>query len=617
MLFFDFFSGFGRFLIILFQFLLGFVGLGQREWSVETRYENTNNENEQGEGNNDNAQNLVGLGGVTRVVSEDGLSIGVLGVGQVDKENDENLRDEMLHKKTPDEGNLADDSLHAIAEEQDVSKVNFPPHGFHSPLAIRSVHDLLDVDVGNSEACEVETKQTDETGPDGDARGESVPQNAAKDDSTKVGNLEGINDGRTLAFALSDDVVGPGTSVCFKESDQEHDEINVKVNCVKEDEAGVGSVHDGEEETDTRHTESEPEAGDLLEVDSIVHDGDEGLQKGKGGVNTQQEQVEEDQSDPVDATRELVEDDGPGSENEVESTVIQFGNGLSFQEGEMTEGGKDGETSNEGEHGVRQRNDGGIGDGGFIARAMASKGGQDTKGQSDGKEDLTAGNTPDFSLLGQDGHVPDSDVFLDTIRTSLEGQSLSEEDKEKDNGETHTDVGNSSRPLDAPGDTQKDDEPGQKGVADIFADEARGLHRVGDGLHSDNVVDEMADGFSTGQIGIGPGGVLREGVEEGVENPGDQDDVVGVEHETASDGSESDSSQARMESSKDTNITGLEILTESNFENGKRNSKKEESHEVGDKEGTSSVGDGETGESPNVSESNGGSDGRHVKGKTR
>ena len=71
-----------------------------------------------------------------------------------------------------------------------------------------------------------------------------------------------------------------------------------------------------------------------------------------------------------------------------------------------------------------------------------------------------------------------------------------------------------------------------------------------------------------------------------------------------------------METSKDTNVSRLEELTKSDFENRERNSNQEETHEVGDHKGSSSVSDVETWKSPNVSESYGGSDGGHVKGES-
>mmetsp|Transcript_7825 Transcript_7825/g.19170 ORF Transcript_7825/g.19170 Transcript_7825/m.19170 type:complete len:303 (-) Transcript_7825:344-1252(-) len=302
-----------------------------------------------------------------------------------------------------------------------------------------------------------------------------------------------------------------------------------------------------------------------------MHDGNESFQKGKGRIKSEQEQIEKDQSDPMDTT-DFVEDDGPSSKNETESSVIQVGHCNSFKKGEMAKRRKNGETSDETKHGICERHDAGIGNGGFTAWAMTSKGCQDTKGQSDRKEDLTASHTPYFSLLGQDRHIPDSNVFLDASAGSLESQSLDQEDKEEDDRESHGEICDTSRPLDTPGDTEKDENPCHEGIKDVDSDEASGFTIVPKRSRTNNFTDEVTDSGSAIQLGVVPGGICPEGVKEAIHHPSDQDDVVGVEHESASDGSKSDSSQSGMESSKDSDISGLKVLAESNFKNGKGDS---------------------------------------------
>ncbi len=49
----------------------------------------------------------------------------------------------------------------------------------------------------------------------------------------------------------------------------------------------------------------------------VMHDGDEGFQKCKGRIDSEQEQIEEDQSDPVDTT-DSVKYNRPSSENKIE-----------------------------------------------------------------------------------------------------------------------------------------------------------------------------------------------------------------------------------------------------------------------------------------------------------
>ncbi len=206
----------------------------QGEWCVDVGEQDSNNENEQGECNDDDAQNLVWVSCITSVVSENRKPDIILRLSQIDKENNEYVWDEMLHQQAPDEWNRTNDILHAVAQAQNIAKVHLPQHRPSCPLSIRISHDLVNKVDGNSKEQEVNSKETDKTAPDGRIGRESVPQNAADDDSSEVGRHEGVNNRSSLAFDLSDNVVGPGTSKGFEETDQNHDKVDVKVYSVQE-----------------------------------------------------------------------------------------------------------------------------------------------------------------------------------------------------------------------------------------------------------------------------------------------------------------------------------------------------------------------------------------------
>ena len=175
----------------------------------------------------------------------------------------------MLHQQAPDKGDRADDFLHFIAQLQNISKVNLPEDGLHGPLSIRSCDNLLGKESSDADSCKVEKEERDKAGPDCSLYRSGIPHNAAEGDSTKVGNHEGINHWNGETFDLSNDIVGPGTSKGLEETDQNHDEIDVKVNDVQEVKSSIGTVHDGEEETNDGDYGCEPEAREVLEEDCI------------------------------------------------------------------------------------------------------------------------------------------------------------------------------------------------------------------------------------------------------------------------------------------------------------------------------------------------------------
>lgn len=119
--------------------------------------------------------------------------------------------------------------------------------------------------------------------------------------------------------------------------------------------------------------------------------------------NSEEEQVEKDQADPVDTSRQSVEHDGPGSKHESKSSIRQVSDGdTTLKVGEVTEGRKDGESTDEGKHRVAEGDDARVQDGGFVSLAVGSIGSKDSKRQTNGEKDLGGGDGPDFTLLRED-----------------------------------------------------------------------------------------------------------------------------------------------------------------------------------------------------------------------
>jgi hypothetical protein len=78
-----------------------------------------------------------------------------------------------------------------------------------------------------------------------------------------------------------------------------------------------------------------------------------------------------------------------------------------------------------------------------------------------------------------------------------------------------------------------------------------------------------------------------------------------------------DTSESLVESSKDSNVSSLMVLTKRNLKDQHGQANYEQCHQIGDEKRTASIVFGEGRESPDVSETDGTADGRKIKGSTR
>jgi hypothetical protein len=104
-----------------------------------------------------------------------------------------------------------------------------------------------------------------------------------------------------------------------------------------------------------------------------------------------------------------------------------------------------------------------------------------------------------------------------------------------------------------------------------------------------NLVDKVVRRDFPCRALLRPRIVVAKGIKEGVDDPSNQDRVVRNDHVSTCNGGNPDALPATVKASKDTDVTGLVVLTETNLENQQRNSNQKESQEVGDKEGPSTV----------------------------
>jgi hypothetical protein len=76
-----------------------------------------------------------------------------------------------------------------------------------------------------------------------------------------------------------------------------------------------------------------------------------------------------------------------------------------------------------------------------------------------------------------------------------------------------------------------------------------------------------------------------------------------IQSKTNTNDNSPDTSQTKLEGSKDTNVTRLKVLAKTDFHHGEGNTENKESNQVGHKQRTTTIVDTEGGESPNISKS--------------
>ena len=101
----------------------------------------------------------------------------------------------------------------------------------------------------------------------------------------------------------------------------------------------------------------------------------------------------------------------------------------------------------------------------------------------------------------------------------------------------------------------------------------------------------------------GPGQWALEGYEEVDDSPSDDDGVVEGDGEGTEDGGHSDTGKSGVDTSEDTDVTTLELLSERELKHEHRKPQEEEAKEVGHEEETTTMLEAKIGETPEVSES--------------
>ena len=108
---------------------------------------------------------------------------------------------------------------------------------------------------------------------------------------------------------------------------------------------------------------------------------------------------------------------------------------------------------------------------------------------------------------------------------------------------THGEVGETSSPLDTKGDAKENQNPDESAETNVPSDNSCWSSIFAKSTSADDIVDEVIDGLASIIVFVIPGRPASERVEKGIDDPGNEDNIVGVEHETTCDRTETNSSQ--------------------------------------------------------------------------
>ena len=107
---------------------------------------------------------------------------------------------------------------------------------------------------------------------------------------------------------------------------------------------------------------------------------------------------------------------------------------------------------------------------------------------------------------------------------------------------------------------------------------------------------------SSGDVLHRPGEGANEGHNQVDQRPADDDVVVSHNAEGSENGSQTHAGEARMDSTEDTDISALELLTERQLHESDGDTDSEEAYEVRNEEECATPGEAQVGETPEVSE---------------
>jgi len=138
----------------------------QTETRVKIGEQKADQKERDGEKDSAISQNLIRPTRIATVISKERITIISLGLRQVDKENQNSVRDELLDHEGPNAGKETNSAGELIAELHDVAEAEFVDNALPRPHVGLGVHALLEEEQCGANKGEVYQEQGDEATPD-------------------------------------------------------------------------------------------------------------------------------------------------------------------------------------------------------------------------------------------------------------------------------------------------------------------------------------------------------------------------------------------------------------------------------------------------------------------
>jgi hypothetical protein len=117
------------------------------------------------------------------------------------------------------------------------------------------------------------------------------------------------------ALDLLVNTVHPAGAKCLKETHERHHEVDVVVDRVQPVETSVCAVHDGQEKRNKAVASAHLPLWCVLEVLRVRRHCEDTLKQGKSGVKAEKEEIEKQETDPMNTAGKGTQNDRPCAED--------------------------------------------------------------------------------------------------------------------------------------------------------------------------------------------------------------------------------------------------------------------------------------------------------------
>ena len=204
------------------------VDLGKSKRLVQLGKDHANDDKDQGENESQNAEGLEWLIFISAKVSEERIAVRSLGRSEVDKQDDQDVWNELLNQEAPQKWHVANHGLNSVPETDDIPKGKFPPDGSPSSGVILC-QPLRKVKCRDKNTATVGYNETNKPRPRCVLTFNTEPECTSNKNTEKIRANICCNRGSAKKLRLMHHSIRPARAECLKESDDDHDKVDVEI----------------------------------------------------------------------------------------------------------------------------------------------------------------------------------------------------------------------------------------------------------------------------------------------------------------------------------------------------------------------------------------------------